>query len=650
MITRLIAVTIAMVTMLGGTASIAQPAAGSSLDIAKDAGNLSTSVQNALESLLERQQRGGGLLIDQGDLDPLIHKGGGGACPSAAAVIAYQAMRVVAGLESDQRPHKVALAAFASDPTLLHGRLTNSQFTKLLRYYGSLLEGATIEVETISAPNSPHAVDGNTWGIGEQPDLIDRSDVIRILAYTVIRDSGEVLGRHFVLQRSLSDGVLRVVDPTALLKERHYTIESDLEGLGRVFLRFPTGKAIPRTNELNTVFEVKVQPPVAAGRYTPTESSPVARIKKEVDMLAAQLSAKGKLRSPREWRRLASHFGLPSLDLPAEFGGANWPARKMLEVFRHAGTHDLNLRDVVGAAHGRVLLRSTVPEVRDVVQRVTDGVAYLAIAITEPTAGSDYTAMKSTCVKVDGGYRLNGVKRFNARLDQATHVIVFTQSDSGKPGRLNVFLLPIDTEGLIIERFEAHGLTGNSYGGLVMKDVFVPETHRIGGTDDGYHIFNDHFRYWRLMQVAAALGTAEGALDKMAERLKTRNVSGGPIGRFTHLQQPLAEYTIKLKMANALARKAARLLDQGNYDEADILICGLKSEGIEIALEAVDSAVRAFGGEGYSDLVDLGDRLRDLNGLRIADGTTDAVRSAVVAKGNGKVFWEMAIERSGSSE
>ena len=604
------------------------------------------SVQTALESLLSAQARGDGLLVDQKDLDPLIHKGGGGACPSAAAVVAYQAMRVAAGLEPDPRPHQAALAAFADDPARLEGRLTNAQFAELLRYYGSQLEGAAVEVSVLSARNSPYAMDNNRWGTGESPDLAERPDVLRVLSYTVTTTSGDLLGRHFVLQRSLTNGEVRVVDPNALAKDYRFRLENDPGGMGRVFLRFPPGKNVPRINELNTVFEVKLVRLAATGRYTPTESSPVARIESEIDTLAERLRERGDLRSPRTWRWEGARFGLPALDLPAEFGGANWSAEKMVEAFHHAGRHDLNLRDVVGGAHGRVLLRSRAPEVRDVVQQVADGEAYLAIAITEPTAGSDYTAMKSECVKVEGGYRLGGVKRFNARLDQATHVVVFTKSNTGKDKRLNVFLLPIDAEGLRIERFGAHGLTGNSYGGLVMEDVFVPDSHLIGGEDDGYHVFNEHFRYWRLMQSAAALGTAERALEMMAERLKTREAFGGPIGRFTHLQQPLGEYTIKLRMAHAIARDAACLLDQGKHDEADMLINGLKAEGVEIALGAVDAAARAFGGEGYSDRVDLGDRLRDLNGLRIADGTTDVMRSSVVAKVYGKEFWEMAIERS----
>lgn len=240
---------------------------------------------------------------------------------------------------------------------------------------------------------------------------------------------------------------------------------------------------------------------------------------------------------------------------------------------------------------------------------------------------------------------LNGTKRFNARLDQATHVVIFMQGTAGERGKLSAFVTPIDAPRITVERFKAHGLTGNSYGGISFKDLNVPEGQLLGEDGEGMRIFFEHFLYWRLMQAAAALGTGENALDQMADRIKSRHAFGGPIGRFTHLQQPLGEHKTELRMAYALAREAAERIDRGDYGkETRALICGIKAEGVEIALRAVDAATRAFGGEGYSDRVDLGDRLRDLNGLRIADGTTDVMRMEVVRQTFGPEFWEMAIE------
>ena len=152
------------------------------------------------------------------------------------------------------------------------------------------------------------------------------------------------------------------------------------------------------------------------------------------------------------------------------------------------------------------------------------------------------------------------------------------------------------------------------------------------------------------MQSAAAIGCGEAALQQMADRIKDRKAYGGPIGRFTHLQQPIGEYTTKLQMAMALAREAAELIDQGKYDVASQLVNGIKAEGVEIALDASDAAMRAHGALGYSRQVDLGDRVRDLMGLRIADGTTDVMRMEVVRSVYGYEFWNMAIRSYKSEE
>jgi len=95
----------------------------------------------------------------------------------------------------------------------------------------------------------------------------------------------------------------------------------------------------------------------------------------------------------------------------------------------------------------------------------------------------------------------------------------------------------------------------------------------------------------------------------------------------------------------ALAREAALLIDNGEYKNAAPLVNGLKAEGVEIALAACDAAMRAHGALCYSNDVDLGDRVRDLMGLRIADGTTDVMRMTVVKAmpEHGEALWNMAI-------
>lgn len=604
----------------------------------------------AIGMLQRADGKDGEVFVAQGELDSLIAKDGGGACPSAACIDLTQVLRVMAGLDPLRNPHKAALAAFKDQPDLLAGRLTNDQVVKLIGFYRQYLGTGKIGVDVVSAPKSGYRTHHAAWDEMDGPDLSSGRKKVRLVSYSVSDGGGKVIGRHFVLLKGMTDDRIEVVDPVKPGGDRQYHLEykaGDRGPRGRLFLNNPP--SIPRTGglvyEVNTVFTVNLLDEGALAARPPTNTVSAQYITGKLDETARELKGTDEFLDPRAWRKRTASFGLPGLDLPAEFGGSDWPAVKMVEVFRRAGWHNLNFRDVVGGAHVRPLLKSTNPEVLKIVRQVAKGEGYIAIAITEPEAGTDIPAIKSTARKVDGGYVLNGQKRFNARLDQATHVIIFTQGSTGEAGKLSAFVVPIDAPGLKIEKLQAHGLTGNSFGGISFKDLKVTEGQLLGRDGDGLQIFFEHFLYWRLMQSAAAIGTGENALDQMADRIRSRQVFGGPIGRFTHLQQPIGQHTTELRMAFALVHEAAERIDRGDYGkETRALICGIKAEGVEISLKATDAATRAFGGEGYSNLVDLGDRLRDLNGLRIADGTTDVMRMEVVRQTFGEEFWKMSIQ------
>lgn len=592
------------------------------------------------------------LLVSQDELDQLIYQNGGGACPIAAGLIAEQALRSMTGLPLDLHPHRTALRVFKEKPELKEGLISNKRFVELLAFLCRGLNEIPVAITTVSAPTSTYKNAETEWSQTDGPDLSVVAGQIKILAYTVTTATGTVRGRHFVLLQGSDGNQISFVNPGKPTKDYTFIIECRGDSSGpkrQVFFHSPAGfDNSNQTYELNTIFTIRLinEQPAAAKK----EDVSVNAINEKIDQLATLLRQQGDLTNPTAWRQHGAKFGLPGLDLPPEVGGSGWSTVDMLEVFRHAGKHNLNLRDVVGAAHGRPLTKSNSTFSNRVLKDIVAGKAYVAVAITEPDAGSDMRAMESRATKAGDGFSLSGQKLWNARLRQATHVVLYTLASNGKPGARTTFLLPIDHPGLQIVDEYAHGLTGNSFGGLKFNDMFVGPEYLIGEDGDGGKIFNEHFTYWRLMQSAAAIGCGEAALQQMADRIKERQAYGGPIGRFTHLQQPIGEYTTKLQMAMALAREAAELIDQGNYEAASPLVNGIKAEGVEIALAASDAAMRAHGALGYSRQVDLGDRVRDLMGLRIADGTTDVMRMEVVRSVYGYEFWNMAVRSYKSDE
>ncbi len=606
----------------------------------------------ALDRLQSQHKDTTPLRVSQEELDQLIQKDGGGACPIAAGLIADQTLRSMIGLPLDLHPHRTALRLFQEKPELKDGRISNQRFVELLAFLCKDLEQTPVAITTVSAPTSDYETTGTRWNPTDGPDLSVLAGQIKILAYTVMTASGTVRGRHFVLLQGGDGNQISFVNPGKPTKDYTFIVEYRGDATGpkkQLFFHSPAGfDNSNQTYELNTIFSIRLINETTG--VAKKEDVSVNSINDKIDQLATLLRQQGDLTNPTAWRQHGAKIGLPGLDLPAEVGGGGWSTVDMLEVFRHAGKHNLNLRDVVGAAHGRPLAKSNSAYAKRVLNDIVAGNAYVAVAITEPEAGSDMRAMESRATKVGDGFSLSGQKLWNARLRQATHVVLYTLASSGKPGARTAFLLPIDHPGLQIVDEYAHGLTGNSFGGLKFNDMFVAPEYVLGEDGDGGIIFNEHFIYWRLMQSAAAIGCGEAALEQMAKRIQERHAYGGPIGRFTHLQQPLGENTTKLQMAMALARKAAELIDQGKYDVASPLVNGIKAEGVEIALAASDAAMRAHGALGYSRQVDLGDRVRDLMGLRIADGTTDVMRMEVVRSSYGSNLWTIAVRNYKASK
>jgi hypothetical protein len=337
----------------------------------------------ALAFLQAAHAKDGSTFVLQGELDALIQDGGGGACASAAGVDALQAFRVMAGQDKLHNPHKVVLASLSAQPDLLKGQVTNEQFVGLLLYYRQHLGGVGLKVDVHSAPNSGYRTHTRTWDEATGPDLATAPRALKVLSYTVTEPNGNVLGRHFVLLKERTGNQIEVIDPASPAKDRRYALEykaGDKGEKARVLLHNPPD--VPRksghTYELNTVFAA-VLTDKTAGSGQATDTASVEAITAKIDETAKEFRDTKAYLDPRAWRKKTAAFGLPGLDLPAEVGGADWPPSKMIEVFKHAGRHNLNFRDMVGGAHVRPLLKSTHPDVLAIVRQVARGDGYVTI-------------------------------------------------------------------------------------------------------------------------------------------------------------------------------------------------------------------------------------------------------------------------------
>lgn len=363
-----------------------------------------------------------------------------------------------------------------------------------------------------------------------------------------------------------------------------------------------------------------------------------------INLVKSELCGSQECNSPLEWRRRTASSGLPGLDLPHRVGGKQWSARQMAYIFALLGRIDLDLRDVPGGGHSRILLASKQRKYDWILSNVSKAQEFFAVTITEPNAGSDINNIQTIATPVSEGYQITGRKLYVARILEASHLIVFAKVDRSELEKpITVFILSRDTPNIRFEELKGMGLNGTSFGGLHLDKVFVPNSMRVGGEGQGFSLFTEHFTYWRSAMAAAAIGCAQGALEKAIKHLQNREAFGGPIGRFTHLQQEFAEHLSKIHMVWLLILSVMERID--NRLPAYVDAAMAKAEAVETALRAVEWSMKVFGARGYIDQIDLEKRFRDLLGLRIADGTTDVLRGQVARAVLGDGLYDLSLGR-----
>jgi alkylation response protein AidB-like acyl-CoA dehydrogenase len=342
---------------------------------------------------------------------------------------------------------------------------------------------------------------------------------------------------------------------------------------------------------------------------------------------------------------------LNGLDLPRRVGGQDLSSLEMALTFRHFGRLDMELRDLAGAGHARLLNLNSSRTFDDVLRSVAEGKAYCGIAVTEPTTGSDLNALSTNASRDDEGfYSLNGRKTHVSRLSEASHFIVLAavnRQGTGSP--ITAFLVPRANPGISVTVSEPAGLGRVSWGSITFENVRLPASARIGGEGKGIALFQRHFSYWRTMMAAAAIGCAEAAIDEAIQHLKDRNSFGAPIGRFTHLQQALAKHAAQLRMAWLLVKDVASLMDSkdGGSRPWPVFDAAMaKAEAVEIALDAAEWSLGVFGGAAYETGNGINKRFRDLLGMRFADGTTDVLRGQVARSMVGERLYELSLNRN----
>ena len=252
-----------------------------------------------------------------------------------------------------------------------------------------------------------------------------------------------------------------------------------------------------------------------------------------------------------------------------------------------------------------------------------------AFALTEPGAGSDASALRTTARRVPGGYRLNGTKQFitSARCAGVTIVFAVTDAAQGKRG-ISAFLVPAGSAGLAVSRLEDKlGQQSSDTGQLEFTDCFVADEQRLGGEGDGYRIALANLEAGRIGIAAQSVGMARAALAAAVAYARERTAFGQPIIDHQGVGFRLADLATRLEAATELTLAAAARKDAGEPCLKEASMAKLFAS--ETAEAVCSGALQTFGGYGYVRDFPVEKIYRDVRVCQIYEGTSDVQRLVI---------------------
>jgi alkylation response protein AidB-like acyl-CoA dehydrogenase len=262
------------------------------------------------------------------------------------------------------------------------------------------------------------------------------------------------------------------------------------------------------------------------------------------------------------------------------------------------------------------------------------GEKILCLGITEPDAGSDVAAIKTSAVADGGDYVINGSKTYITNGHRADVIILVTKTDpAAGHGGLTLFLVPLDAPGVTREqRLVKLGMHASDTALLSFQDVRVPASAILGEVGRGFHEIMWELQGERLISAAGCVAAAERCFERTLAFAKERKAFGREIGHHQATRHKFAEMATKIETARQVVYTTAWRFERGDYPVREISIA--KLHAARIAVEVADTCIQIHGGAGYMREYGVERVWRDLRLHRIGAGT-DEIMLEVIGRSYG---------------
>jgi isovaleryl-CoA dehydrogenase len=330
-------------------------------------------------------------------------------------------------------------------------------------------------------------------------------------------------------------------------------------------------------------------------------------------------------------RRMAE-LGWYGLTIDEEYGGSGgsfFDAALFLEETAR-GEAPIGAYAVTLIVVGALNRFGTEDQKRDLLGRVAEGGA-LAIAMSEPEAGSDVAALSTRARHEDGEWVLSGAKMWCSFAHKASHVLVVcrTGEPDGRHEGLSMIFVPADAPGFSMTPIQTLG--GEETNELHLEDVRVPEDALLGEEGGGWTQLMAGLNNERVILGASALGLAQKSFDVALAYVKERHQFGRPVGSFQAVQHKLADLATDLAQARLLVRFVARLTDEDPGRMLPQEASMVKLSCTELAKRCALEGMQVMGGYGYAKEYPMERYLRSAVVTTIFGGTSEIQRN-IIAK------------------
>ena len=349
-------------------------------------------------------------------------------------------------------------------------------------------------------------------------------------------------------------------------------------------------------------------------------------VEREIEPYAHQWDEAGEF--PRTLYAKAAEIGLLGLGFPEEYGGV--PADQFMKIvvsqeLARAGAGGVNASLMSHTIGSPPIARAARPEIKArVLPEVLSGRKISALAITEPSGGSDVASLRTRARREGDHYVVNGEKTFITSGVRADYLTVAVRTGGEGAAGVSLLLIEGDTAGLSRTKLKKMGWWASDTATLHFDDCRVPLENLIGEEGQGFRLIMQNFNSERMGMAAGCTAYARVCLDEAIAYARERQTFGKPLVQHQVIRHKLVDMAQRVAASQAMLEMLAWRLEQGESPVAEI--CMMKNQATQTMAFCASEAVQIFGGAGFMRGVKVERIYREVKVNAIGGGTEEIMK------------------------